>query len=179
MSDHLTSQPFPRAPLVGAAILLGCVLVATFTVTTTGVGKSHRPDAPIVSQAAMQFTDQSDGSITVTDANDHHLIDTVPPGTNGFLRGTLRGLARERKRESAGAVQPFLLASHSDGRLTLFDPATKRRVDLESFGPTNEAVFTRLLQLSGAPEVKQQPELVTSAPPMTSALASSSPSNHL
>ena len=94
MSDPFTNQPFPRAPLVGAAILIGSILIATYAVTTTGVGRSHRPDAPIVAEAAMQFTDRSDGSITVSDANDHHLIDTVPPGTNGFLRGTLRGLAQ-------------------------------------------------------------------------------------
>ena len=75
-------------------------------------------------------------------------------------------------------VQPFLLASHSDGRLTLIDPATKRRVDLESFGPTNEAVFTRLLQLSGATTAAHQ-QLVTSAPPMATASASHSPASHL
>lgn len=178
MSDPFANQPFPRAPLVGAALLLGSILVATFAVTTTGVGRSHRPDAPIVAEAQMQFTDQSDGSITVTDAYDHRLIDTVPPGTNGFLRGTLRGLARERKRESAGVVQPFRLASHSDGRLTLFDLATQRRVDLESFGPTNEAVFTRLLQLSIANGARQQ-QLLSAAPPIASAIASSRPSNHL
>jgi putative photosynthetic complex assembly protein len=177
MSDF-GNQPFPRAPLVGAAILIGSILAATFAVTTTGIGRSHRPDAPIVAQAAMQFTDQSDGSITVTNASDHRLIDTVPPGTNGFLRGTLRGLARERKRESAGVVQPFLLASHTDGRLTLIDPATQRRVDLESFGPTNEAVFTRLLRLSGANQVTQQ-QLATSVPPITTASALDRPSHHL
>jgi putative photosynthetic complex assembly protein len=157
MSDPFANQPFPRAPLVGAAVLLGGILLATFGSINTGVGRSHRLDAPVVAEASMQFADQSDGSITVTDAHDHHLIDTVAPGTNGFLRGTLRGLARERKRESGGATQPFVLASHSDGRLSLFDPVTKRRVDLESFGETNEAVFARLLELSNTPRLALAP----------------------
>jgi putative photosynthetic complex assembly protein len=165
MSDPFDNKPFPRAPLIGAACLLGGILIATFLVTLTGIGRSHRPDAPIVAQIALQFTDQSDGSIRVVDANDHQLIDTVAPGTNGFLRGTLRGLARERKRESAGAIEPFILASHSDGRLTLYDPATQRRVDLESFGPTNEEVFAHLLKRgSSEAQIALAPPEPSSAP---------------
>ena len=70
-------------------------------------------------------------------------------GANGFLRGTLRGLARERKRQGVGAEQPFRLIGRADGRLTLEDPATGRRVDLESFGPTNAAVFAQMLMAKG------------------------------
>jgi len=77
-------------------------------------------------------------------------VDVVAPGTNGFLRGTLRGLARERKRQGIGPEAPFRLTAHDDGRLTLADPATGRRVDLESFGPTNAAVFSQLLVAGGA-----------------------------
>jgi putative photosynthetic complex assembly protein len=175
MSDPFANQPFPRAPLIGAACLIACVLLATLAVRITGVGGSHQPDAPILAQASMQFTDQSDGSIAVTDARDHRLIDTVAPGSNGFLRGTLRGLARERKRESAGAAQPFVVARHSDGRLTLLDPATNRRVDLESFGPTNEGVFARLLQLSGAVPASSPLKPVEA---IATASASLPPANH-
>ncbi|MBC7781542.1 MAG: photosynthetic complex assembly protein PuhC, partial [Proteobacteria bacterium] len=37
------------------------------------------------------------------------------------------------------------LIGRADGRLTLADPATGQRIDLESFGPTNAAVFARLI----------------------------------
>jgi len=37
--------------------------------------------------------------------------------------------------------------------LTLVDPGTGRRVDLESFGPTNAAVFARLMQIPAATRV--------------------------
>jgi putative photosynthetic complex assembly protein len=57
----------------------------------------------------------------------------------------MRGLARERRRQGVGADIPFQLIGRSDGRLTLVDPGTGRRVDLESFGPTNAAVFARLM----------------------------------
>ena len=45
----------------------------------------------------------------------------------------------------------------ADGRLTLVDPGTGRRVDLESFGPTNSAVFAQLLPTpTGAQHVAQR-----------------------
>ena len=76
------------------------------------------------------------------------MVETVAPGTNGFLRGTMRGLARERKRQGIGAELPFRMIGRADGRLTLEDPGTGRRVDLGSFGPTNAAAFARLMARS-------------------------------
>mgnify|MGYP006276983711 CR=1 FL=1 len=49
-----------------------------------------------------------------------------------------------------GAEQPFQLIARADGRLTLADPVTGQRIDLESFGPANAGVFARLL-LATAP----------------------------
>lgn len=85
------------------------------------------------------------------------MLDTIAPGTNGFLRSAMRGLVRERKRQGLGAEQPFELLGRADGRLTLVDPGTGRRIDLESFGPSNAAVFVRLLAPStGDPHVAQR-----------------------
>jgi putative photosynthetic complex assembly protein len=66
-------------------------------------------------------------------------------GEAGFLRGALRALARERRKRDLGAEAAFELIARGDGRLTLNDPATGERIDLESFGPTNFATFARLL----------------------------------
>ena len=60
------------------------------------------------------------------------------------MRSTLRALVRERMRERIGADAPFLLIGRTDGRLTLLDPTTRQRIDLESFGPSNYAVFASL-----------------------------------
>jgi putative photosynthetic complex assembly protein len=57
----------------------------------------------------------------------------------------MRTLARQRHREDIGAEKPFVLTGWNDGRLTLDDPTTDRRVDLEAFGESNEIVFARLL----------------------------------
>ena len=149
MSEPVANRPFPRAPLAGAAILIMATILATIGVRVTGVGASRVPDAMAVTTRDFHFVDRADGSIAVYDVRDNRLVDTVAPGTNGFIRGTLRGLARERKREGVGAEIPFRLIGWNDGRLTLEDPATGRRVDLEAFGPTNAGAFAHILAAEG------------------------------
>jgi putative photosynthetic complex assembly protein len=71
----------------------------------------------------------------------------VLQGEQGFVRGALRALARERYARGIGSAQPFELIARADGRITLMDPSTGQRVELESFGPTNSAEFSRFLTL--------------------------------
>lgn len=144
----LTAASFPRAPLIAVTSMVLAALVAVSAVRITGVGVVHVEDAPVLASRDFRFVDQADGSIAVLDGRDQHLLETVAPGTNGFLRGTMRGLARERHRRGIGPEQPFQMVGHADGRLVLEDPATGRRVDLGSFGPTNAAVFARLMSES-------------------------------
>jgi hypothetical protein len=40
------------------------------------------------------------------------------------------------------------LLGRADGRLTLLDPSTQQRIDLEAFGPSNVAVFAGLQKTS-------------------------------
>lgn len=141
----------PRGPLLGAAALVLIALLAVAAVRITGVGMVKVPDANAVSTRDFRFEDRPDGSIAVIDAVERRVVETVAPGTNGFLRSTLRGLARERKRQGIGAEPAFRLVGRADGRLTLEDPATGRRVDLESFGPTNAAVFAQLMLAKANP----------------------------
>jgi putative photosynthetic complex assembly protein len=94
----------------------------------------------------LRFSDQSDGSIRITRAADNGLAGTVHPGDGGFIRGVMRGLARDRISRHIGAEPPFRLALSGDGQLTLFDTATGRLIDLESFGEGNRASFFELLR---------------------------------
>ncbi|MDZ7813546.1 MAG: photosynthetic complex assembly protein PuhC [Ideonella sp.] len=114
-------------------------------VRLSGLSAQQQPDAATVSLRLLHFEDQPDGGIAVLDAQSGALLTTVAPGTNGFLRSAMRGLARERKRQDQGPATPFELHARADGRLTLIDPGTQRRIDLESFGPSNMAVFAQLV----------------------------------
>jgi putative photosynthetic complex assembly protein len=145
MNDSFRTTSFPRGPLVGAAFLVVVALIGVAMFRVSGLDTTRVADSPVLIQGEFRFEDRPDGSIVVTAGREGHVVETVAPGTNGFLRGTLRGLARERRRQGIGPEQPFQLVGHADGRLTLEDPATGRRVDLEAFGPTNAGVFVRLL----------------------------------
>jgi putative photosynthetic complex assembly protein len=129
----------------GALIALGTLLVVSFLAVAlarlAGIG-TRQPDAEALSMRELRFEDTVDGAVAVIDARSGVRIETVT-GEQGFLRGTLRGLARERKRRDLDAGPAFQLIARADGRLTLADPATGQRIDLESFGPTNAAVFAR------------------------------------
>lgn len=145
MSARPTPHPvqLPRPALIGMIALAVFALVAAAVVRLSGVDV-REPDAAAVMVRELCFDDLPDGSIAVTDARTGARVQTIE-GESGFLRGTLRGLARERKRAGFGPEAAFELIARADGRLTLKDPTTGRMVDLESFGPTNAAVFARLL----------------------------------
>lgn len=142
----------PAAPVLPRGLLIA--LAATVLVTVIGVaavrlgGVSVRaPDAPAVSTRLLRFEDGADGSVAVIDAVSGRTLDQLR-GEQGFVRGALRALTRERRMREIGPQPPFELAARADGRLTLTDPATGVRIDLESFGPTNAGVFARLLTLT-------------------------------
>lgn len=144
MSSHQAIFASRHAVLAIAVLLVGTVL-SVATVRQSGV-LIKTPDAPATQTRALRFEDRPDGSVAVIDHARGTELDRVQ-GEAGFLRGSLRALARERQRRGLGPQEPFQLTARADGRLTLSDPATGERVDLESFGPTNAAVYARLLIL--------------------------------
>jgi putative photosynthetic complex assembly protein len=147
-SDQASSEAaFPRLPLITAAALVvfAVTIVAIAQINKLGAARPADPGASIVAERDLRFEDQADGGIAIIDTRSGSLIDTVAPGTNGFLRGALRGMARERKREDFDRSTPFQLSQTQAGHLVLKDPTTGRFIDLGSFGPTNAAVFANLL----------------------------------
>jgi putative photosynthetic complex assembly protein len=149
-SFHARPAPsFPRAPLLGAAGLVCLALAGATYGRLSGMGAAQ-PVSTAISARYLRFLDRADGAVMIYDAGPQVQREDVAPietatGQNGFLRGTLRGFARTRRAEGVGADAPFLLTAWADGRLTLQDPSTGRRADLEAFGPANTAVFARLL----------------------------------
>ena len=154
MPEASPNGPPNAMPSVPRFAMIGLVLATLATVAAvriTGIGAIEVPVADAIDRIELRFEDRADGSIGILEAGSGRLVDTVAPGTNGFLRGTMRGLARERKRQGFGPETPFSLVGRADGRLTLEDPTTGRRIDLGSFGPANAAVFARLLVPHGQP----------------------------
>lgn len=154
--DHGSTQrldlPAAAAPAVlpRRAVVVGLGALAA---TVAGVAwlrasgfDAGEPDAPVLRERRLHFRDLPDGGVAIVDARSGGRLETVH-GEQGFLRGTLRGMARERRRRDVPEDAPLRLIGRTDGRLTLLDDLTGRRIDLESFGPTNAAVFARWLDM--------------------------------
>jgi putative photosynthetic complex assembly protein len=140
---------FPRIALVVAGVVIALTLGGVGIARWSGFD-GRQQDAQTVAQRALYFKDQADGGIAIVDAASGATIDTVH-GEQGFVRGTLRAVVRERKLRGLVGDAPLQLISRADGRLTLADPVTGSRIDLESFGPTNAAVFALWLPQGARP----------------------------
>lgn len=147
MSDPFAEHPLPRGLLLGAAALaLGSILVVS-AARYSDVGVTHMPQATAVFKRNLRFEDRDTGAVAIFDVDTKQQIELLQPGTNGFLRGVMRGLARERRAEGVSAIPPFTLTRWNDGRMSLTDPSTGAVVNLEVFGPTNSAAFAQLLEI--------------------------------
>jgi putative photosynthetic complex assembly protein len=145
MSDPFNDRPFPRGALLGAGALLAATLLAAASGRVLGVGVVASPEPAPAASRELRFEDRPDGAVVVVDAGDGGEVAVLAPGHDGFIRGVLRGLARDRRSRHIGPEAPFELIRSASGGLFLVDPATGRRIDLDAFGPTNSGAFERLL----------------------------------
>ena len=136
---------YPTLPLAAATSLVVISLITVGIARLVGTETTDAPNAVVVASVDLHFEDRDDGSVVVIDADSDRVLDVLEPGTNGFIRGTLRSLARARRAVDAGSEQPFTLTQIDTGRLVLSDTVSGREIDLWAFGRTNAAAFTRYL----------------------------------
>ena len=157
MSDaHRHAELLPRSALIGAAAL---VLFALFATSVMRIAKIPPAASPVLlrEQAQIQpitsrdlrFIDRADGAVVIVDARGTTASVVAPGETTGFIRGVMRGLARERRAMGIGDGPPFTLTLWRDGELSLTDTATGRAIELTAFGTTNRATFAALLDAKG------------------------------
>jgi putative photosynthetic complex assembly protein len=139
----------PKAFLRAAVAVAVLTLALAVAASRFGIGKSADVYGTAVAQRALRFEDAPDGGIVVRDAVQGTVALTLPPGTNGFIRGALRALAGKRRQASLPAASPFLLTAWDDGRVTIEDPLTRMRIAVSSFGPTQVRSFVALLDPAG------------------------------
>ncbi|MFN3451830.1 MAG: photosynthetic complex assembly protein PuhC [Sphingorhabdus sp.] len=143
----------PRGALIGAAILL------MFVITLTGAvrfGLIPRAADPSVTRAAAQvmpaqerslrFMDRADGAVVVSDTNSGETVKVIPFGQGGFLRATMRRMAKVRIAAGIGTEPPFTLTRWENGALSLKDPATGRDAEIYGFGPDHTKIFADMLE---------------------------------
>jgi putative photosynthetic complex assembly protein len=153
MSTHTHSDLLPR----GMLILAGSLVLFVFTITATmRLAQVPASASPVAMRAAnhmtpiasrnLRFTDRGDGAVLIVDSDKGDTASIIQPGQQtGFIRGVMRGLARERRMRGIGDQPPFNLSLWQDGELSLTDSATGRSIELTAFGSTNRASFLALL----------------------------------
>jgi putative photosynthetic complex assembly protein len=149
MAEAVKAERMPRPALVGAMALVLFTLGATGLFRLGGQTPLGPEESAAIQTRLLRFVDRPQGGVGVFDASSGESLLVIVPGEDGFVRGVLRGLARDRRSRDIGAEPPFRLARLSDGRLLLEDVATGRRIDLAAFGPTNAGAFARFLAKEG------------------------------
>jgi putative photosynthetic complex assembly protein len=155
-SVHVQPDRIPRWLVRVIAVLLLLVLGGVGVMRLSGFSPTVHPPAALA-QRALAFADTAEGAVRVSDASTGEVLAELR-GEQGFLRGVLRGLARDRRAHSVGQEPPYLLSLHADGRLLITDPETARRMDLASFGPDNAAVFARWLPAGALQSLQTTPQ---------------------
>lgn len=150
MTQAIHEPVVPRGGVFAAAALILFALTSVMTVRLTGVGEVRMTLPAAVASRDLQFEDGKNGTVLVYDASNQQLVDTLAPGSNGFIRVVLRGLARERRLGDIGAQPPFRLTRYEGGQITLTDTSTGKQIDLGAFGSTNTESFARLMNLRSA-----------------------------
>ncbi len=149
MSGHHHDHEVSTAPLVAVAALMAITVIGVMATSLTRDRQAPVVvDGEVIEQRVLRFEDTAAGEVRVIDAASDETLDLLSVGGGGFLRATLRGLARERRAFAVGSEVPFYIRRYDNGRLMLVDPVTDRHVDLVAFGPVNAGVFARYLAAS-------------------------------
>ncbi len=143
----------PQGTLKLAGALVAFAIGATAIVRIAGIPPAASPEAvraeagtPAVASRSLRFTDRADGAVVIQDVREGRVAAVIQPGEQtGFVRGVLRGLARDRKARGIDDGPPFTLTLWRDGQLSLTDTATGRSIELTAFGSSNRAAFAALL----------------------------------
>lgn len=145
MTEAFGNRPFPRGLLIAVATLLSVIILMIGIARLTGTTMELATVTPEIQSRDIQFRDLPDGSLAVHDVGTGILIETLPPGEGGFIRGVLRSMARQRKGYQTDLTEPFHLARRESGDLTLKDRITGIQLELKAFGAINQDAFVRLL----------------------------------
>ena len=147
------AEQLPRGTLILAGALVSFALLLTATMRIAHIPPAASPAAlraaehvvPVKTRT-LRFIDEADRGVRIEDVASGRTAGMIVAGQKtGFIRGVMRGLARERRMHGIGGGPPFTLTQWQDGELSLTDTATGRSIELNAFGTANRAAFAALL----------------------------------
>lgn len=148
----------PTSLLVGAGLLIAAVITLAIVAKVTNADRGGPRLAPITQAVAARDlvfkTDPRNASadMQVLDASTGAVVKDFGPGEGGFVRGSLRGLARLRTTRGISPEEPYRLTEWPGGRMTLQDRLTGMIVEVNAFGATSVEGYRTLLPTVAPPE---------------------------
>lgn len=146
----------PRRALIAAAVLLLFTIALTGAVRLGLIPQSANPSAERAADHVapaqsrdLRFVDRADGAVVVSDATTRETVKVIGFGQGGFVRATLRRMAKARAAKGIGAEPPFTLVLWENGALSLRDPQTGRDAEIQGFGKDHSQVFLEMLKVPG------------------------------
>lgn len=131
------------AVLVGAIVIMTVATVAAMRLS--GFAPDTKVDSEVVHEVALRFVDVGGGEVHVYEQSTESHVATLEPAQDSFIRGVMRGMARERRSRDIDMRPPFRLISYADGNIVIEDPSVGTYINLVAFGPTNIGSFNALL----------------------------------
>ncbi len=152
--SHVHHDPtVPKQALIAAAVLLCTTMALTGAVSMGWIAKSAVPEAGRGKQGVaaaearlLTFADRADGAVVIRDAATGAVVKEIAFGEGGFVRATLRRLAKARSATGVGAGPPFELVRWANGALSLRDPETGKVAEIHGFGPDHSRTFAEMLK---------------------------------
>ncbi|MEM6488551.1 MAG: photosynthetic complex assembly protein PuhC [Pseudomonadota bacterium] len=139
-------------PWAGAAggIVMIVVLVATTiaTVTRDSVPVEPGGGSPMVASRLVAFESTDEGVLVVRDADTGDQISSLLESDGGFLHNLVAVLSKQRRRHAVDTALPYQLSAHTNGRVSIRDPATGRVIDINAFGANQVETFAALLRVA-------------------------------
>jgi putative photosynthetic complex assembly protein len=140
---------FPRLPLYSAFALVAFAFVTIIFSQKTGIGSMITDPGQPVDMIDLVISQAEADLVRVSEANTGNILAEYAPAEGGFVRGSLRALARMRMTADVDVNEPYRVIKWSSGAVSLSDTRTGQRIYLNAFGPDQVAAFENFLGSNG------------------------------
>ena len=102
------------------------------------------PNSTIIASKLIYIEQSDDLATKILNENGAILVE-YPKGEQSFVSTVLTVINRDRLKKNLDKSDPLILQKKDNGRISIFDPSSKKEIDLMAFGEDNILVFRDIL----------------------------------
>lgn len=102
------------------------------------------PNSTIITSKLIYIEQSDDLATKILNENGAILVE-YPKGEQSFVSTVLTVINRDRLKKNLDKSDPLILQKKDNGRISIFDPSSKKEIDLMAFGEDNILVFRDIL----------------------------------